>query len=82
LPTGGVKEPSSLRRSSGPGSNHGDVSEDEDGGTMYGRAVNIANTAKDLFGALWGYGAQPPPSATNASERSKDKEPTDGGPAF
>jgi hypothetical protein len=37
------------------GTNGGDDS-DEDGGTIMGRASNIANTAKDLLGALW-YGA-------------------------
>lgn len=31
--------------------------DDDDGSTLIGRATNIANTAKDLLGALW-YGAQ------------------------
>lgn len=56
--------------------------DDEEGGSMYGRAINIANTAKDLFGALWGYGAQPPPSGQHAGGSTEDKEQTDGGPAF
>lgn len=30
--------------------------DDDDGSTLIGRATNIANTAKDLLGALW-YGA-------------------------
>lgn len=31
--------------------------DDDDGSTLIGRATNIANTAKDLLGALW-YGSQ------------------------
>jgi hypothetical protein len=33
------------------------VDEADDGSTLIGRATNIANTAKDLLGALW-YGSQ------------------------
>lgn len=32
------------------------MDEDDDGSSIMGRAANIANTAKDLLGALW-YGA-------------------------
>lgn len=34
-----------------------DAGDDDDGSTLIGRATNIANTAKDLLGALW-YGSQ------------------------
>lgn len=40
----------------GPHDVGGPAGEDEDGSTIMGRAANIANTAKDLLGALW-YGA-------------------------
>lgn len=40
------------------GSGGGYNGEDDDGSSIMGRAANIANTAKDLLGALW-YGANP-----------------------
>jgi hypothetical protein len=81
LPGGGSSEPPlNIRRSTGQPVGGID---DEEGGSMYGRAINIANTAKDLFGALWGYGAQPPPMAgQHLGGNIEDKEQSDGGPAF
>ncbi len=86
-------DPPLARRSPSSSSSHPNAGgiglDDEEGGSMYGRAVNIANTAKDLFGALWGYGAQPPPGSSGAggpstattSERERSR-PADGEPGF
>lgn len=41
-------------------------SSDEEGSSIMGRAANIANTAKDLLGALW-YGANPSANAASGS---------------
>lgn len=43
--------------------------DDDDGSTLIGRATNIANTAKDLLGALW-YGAHDEQRASQPDRRT------------
>lgn len=43
--------------------------DDEDGSTLIGRATNIANTAKDLLGALW-YGAHDEQGRTGRDQQA------------
>ena len=47
---------------------------DEQAGTIVGRAVNIANTAKDLLGALWSYGNQQDAQQTRSQESKRDDD--------
>lgn len=43
----------------------------EPNGSIVGRAVNIANTAKDLLGALWSYGSQQDIPQTRPQDSSR-----------
>lgn len=51
---------------------------DEQGGTIVGRAVNIANTAKDLLGALWSYGSQQDAQQTRSQESKRGDDVSRG----
>lgn len=66
LPTLGLGENNIFARRSTSGSLRHEG--EEQGGTIVGRAVNIANTAKDLLGALWSYGSQQDTQQTRSQE--------------
>lgn len=49
--SGANGEPQHQRNNNNDSDDEGE--EDDDGSSIMGRAANIANTAKDLLGALW-----------------------------
>lgn len=71
LPTLGLGENIFSRK---PPRQYSEAADELQSGTIVGRAVNIANTAKDLFGALWSYGSQQDQTQSQSLEPSTEDE--------